>query len=131
VPGHGAGAIIAFAVGTAAAAGRLCFDAIVQRDAPDADYGRAFAGFETRFQLAWVVGALIPVVVTIPRDVGFAAIAILSSVAAASYLTGRRPWAWLAPRVRAWVGSKIRRRSLREVDAGEPEPRGIDLGGGR
>ena len=37
---------------------KLSFDAIVQRDAPDANQGRSFAKFETRFQLAWVSAAL-------------------------------------------------------------------------
>jgi len=47
----------ALVVGFGASAGRLAFDAIVQRDAPDANFGRSFARFETRFQLLWVIGA--------------------------------------------------------------------------
>jgi MFS family permease len=87
-------AFLAGFVGVAASAGRLCFDAIVQRDAPDADRGRSFARFETRFQLAWVLGAFVPVVYTMALTVGFAVIAIACTVAAATYLTGRRvPWA--------------------------------------
>ena len=42
-----------------AAAGRLGFDSLLQRDGPDAVRGRAFAKFETRFQLVWVVGGMI------------------------------------------------------------------------
>ena len=38
---------------------KLAFDSIVQRDAPDANRGRSFAKFETRFQIIWVVGALL------------------------------------------------------------------------
>ena len=45
-----------------AAAGRLAFDSLLQRDGPDAARGRAFAQFETRFQVAWVVGALFGIV---------------------------------------------------------------------
>jgi hypothetical protein len=87
-------AFLAGFVGVAASAGRLCFDAIVQRDAPDADRGRSFARFETRFQLAWVLGAFVPVVYTMALTVGFAVIAVACTVAAATYLTGRRvPWA--------------------------------------
>jgi MFS family permease len=86
-------ALLAGFLGIAASAGRLCFDAIVQRDAPDADRARSFARFETRFQLAWVLGALIPVVVSMPLTFGFGVIAIACTVAAATYLTGRRvPW---------------------------------------
>ena len=69
------------------------FDAIVQRDAPDADRARSFARFETRFQLAWVLGAFVPVVIHMPRSAGFAILAITCTVAAATYATGRRrPW---------------------------------------
>jgi hypothetical protein len=84
--------MLAFAMGVAASAGRLCFDAIVQRDAPDADKGRSFARFETRFQLAWVLGALVPVALSVPTEVGYGIIAIVATVAALSYLTGRQPW---------------------------------------
>ncbi len=50
--------------------GRLAFDSLVQAHAPDVDRGRAFAGFETRFQLAWVVGAVGPVSVRVPGWMG-------------------------------------------------------------
>ena len=53
--------VLAVAVNFAAAVGRLAFESIVQRDAPQANRGRAFAQFETRFQLAWAVAGLIPV----------------------------------------------------------------------
>jgi MFS family permease len=92
--GRPAAAMLAGAVGLAASAGRLCFDAIVQRDAPDADQARSFARFETRFQLAWVLGAILPVAVTMPRSVGYAGLAVVTTIAAATYATGRRlPWA--------------------------------------
>ena len=92
--GRPAAAVLAAFVGIAASAGRLCFDAIVQRDAPDADRARSFARFETRFQLAWVLGAFIPVIHAMPLTFGFAVIAVVATVAAATYATGRRvPWA--------------------------------------
>lgn len=91
--GRPAAALIGGFVGVAASAGRLCFDAIVQRDAPEADHARTFAKFETRFQLAWVLGALPPVAVSMPRPVGYVALAVVCTVAAATYFTGRRvPW---------------------------------------
>jgi hypothetical protein len=82
-------AFLAFTVGVAASAGKLCFDAIVQRDAPHANQGRSFARFETRFQLAWVIGAVIPVAVVVPLDAGYIGIAIVAAVAAVLYLTRR------------------------------------------
>jgi hypothetical protein len=78
--------LLAAAVGVAAGAGKLAFDSIVQRDAPDAIRGRTFARFETRFQLAWVLGAALPVVVRIPRTLGMLLIALAAAVAFATYL---------------------------------------------
>src|SRR4051794_36716866 len=59
-------AISSLAVAVGAATGRLAFDSLLQRDGPDAARGRAFARFETRFQVAWVIGALIGI---IPQNV--------------------------------------------------------------
>jgi hypothetical protein len=115
VGGRPGAAVLAFVVGVAANAGKLGFDSLVQRDAPDAAQGRAFARFESEFQLAWVAGALLPVVVTIPQRVGFFMLAVGLGVAALMYVTGRRA-------LRAGPSSGG------EVDAGEPEAGGVDLG---
>ncbi len=90
IGGRPAAAVLAGAVGAAAGAGKLAFDSIVQRDAPDAVRGRTFARFETRFQLAWVVGAALPVAVRIPSGTGMALLALTSAVALSSYLAGLR-----------------------------------------
>jgi hypothetical protein len=82
--------LLSFVVGLGAAVGRLAFDAIVQRDANDANRGRAFAQFETRFQLAWVAAAFVPVIATIPGWLGFAIVGGLGAFAVASYLVGAR-----------------------------------------
>lgn len=83
--------ITAFMVAVAGQAGKQSFDAIVQRDAPKANLGRSFSRFESRFQLAWVFGALIPVVVPLPSQIGFGLIAAASAFAAVSYWLGRNP----------------------------------------
>jgi len=88
--GRPGAALLAGVLGVAASTGRLAFDAIVQRDAPDADQGRTFAGFETRFQLAWVAGALVPVVIPTPLGAGFLGVTIASAAAAIAYATGRK-----------------------------------------
>jgi hypothetical protein len=80
---------IALMVGVGAAAGRLAFDAIVQRDAPDANFGRSFARFETKFQLLWVIGGFLPVIVPIPARLGFVLVALAAGFAAYAY---RRAW---------------------------------------
>jgi hypothetical protein len=81
-------AVLSFVVGGTSTTGKQAFDAIVQRDAPDANRGRSFARFETRFQLFWVIGALIPIVIPIPIELGFAIIAAVASFALISYLVG-------------------------------------------
>jgi hypothetical protein len=95
----------------------------VQRDAPDAAQGRAFARFEAEFQLAWVGGALLPVALRIPERVGFFVLMLGCGLAALTYVTGRRALAPAAGAAPASVGG--------EVDAGEPEAGGVDLSGRR
>jgi hypothetical protein len=84
-----AGALVA----AGAAGGRVAFDSLLQRDAPDAVRGRSFARFETRFQITWVVGALIPVAIPpIYRDlrVGLFALALALAFSGLSYAAGMR-----------------------------------------
>jgi hypothetical protein len=83
-------AAVAAGVGLGASAGRLAFDALVQRDAPDAIRGRSFARFEAGFQLVWVVGALLPVVVPTPLRQGFDVIGISALAAAVGYMAAGR-----------------------------------------
>ena len=86
-------AILGSCVGFAAGGGKLAFDSILQRDAPDANRGRAFARFETRFQVTWVIGALIPVAITMSASVGFALVLTLAVIALTSYVIGRLAYA--------------------------------------
>jgi MFS family permease len=81
--------ITAFAVALGAAAGRLGFDSIVQRDAPDAIRGRAFARFETRFQLVWVFGGLLGII-PMSRQLGLIILASSAAFAGVSYVLGMR-----------------------------------------
>ncbi len=77
-------------VNMAAAVGRLGFDAIVQGHAPDANQGRAFAQFETKFQLGWVMAGIVPVLISIPGWLGFAIVGALSAFAMVTYLGSMR-----------------------------------------
>jgi len=92
-------ALVAFVVGVAGSAAKPAFDALVQRYIPSAAQGRAFARFETRLQLVWVLGALFPVVVHLPLGAGDTIIAATAAVAGLSYLTSRRALRhrWVAP----------------------------------
>lgn len=93
--GLAAATALATAVGLAASAGKQAFDSIVQRDAPDAIRGRTFARFETRFQVVWVVGAILPVGLIITGTTGMylisaaAALAFISYAGGMAALTGR------------------------------------------
>ena len=117
-------AVLAFvmSVGFAAGLGKLSFDAIVQRDAPRANQGRSFARFETRFQLFWVLGALIPVIApngVLPLRAGLIILALSSGIAAFLYLGGlialargkRTPSRVIADQV--WTEARYRKLSSR------------------
>lgn len=90
-------AAVTGAVGLGAAVGKLAFDAIVQRDAPDAVRGRSFARFEAGFQLVWVAGALLPVVAPTPLSRGYDVVGIASLAGAAAYALSPRIIASLRP----------------------------------
>lgn len=83
---------LGFTMAAGASAGRIAFDSLVHRDGPEHLRGRAFARFETRFQLAWVAGALVPVVMLswLNRRWGFFVLALLLSFAGLSYVAGLR-----------------------------------------
>ncbi|MEQ8841985.1 MAG: MFS transporter [Acidimicrobiales bacterium] len=81
-------ALLAFIVSMGTVTGKLSFDALVQRDAPDANYGRSFARFEARFQLAFAAGAFVPVMVRMGVQVGSWLVATVLGVALFSYIAG-------------------------------------------
>ncbi len=83
-------AVIALAVGLSSAVAKPSFDALVQRHVRESLQGRAFARFETRFQLMWVVGSLVPVVLSLPVAAGSLVMAATSAVGAVSYMSSRR-----------------------------------------
>jgi hypothetical protein len=85
-------AILGGAVGVASTAGKLAFDSIVQRDAPDANRGRLFAKFETRFQLIWVVGSMLGLIPLGELRLSFVAVALVSGFATFSYIVGLAAW---------------------------------------
>jgi predicted MFS family arabinose efflux permease len=123
--GRATAALLSMIVGFSAALARLAFDSIVQRDAPDANRGRAFARFETRFQIGWVIAAFIPVVITIPSWAGFAAVGLVAAFAMVSYIGGAR---YLRRRgelpeklsARAWHEVQRRRVERRAGNDGAP-----------
>jgi hypothetical protein len=91
-------AVVALAVGAASAMAKPSFDALVQRHVRESNQGKAFARFETRFQLMWVVGSFVPVVLSLPMAAGSLIMAVTAAVGAASYMSSRRALA-RSPRV--------------------------------
>jgi Major Facilitator Superfamily len=81
--------VLAGVLNLAAALGRLSFESIVQRDAPGANQGRAFARFESRFQLAWAIGAFLAVAIQVPGSVGFLIVGVVAAVTVL-YVIARR-----------------------------------------
>ena len=71
--------VLAGIVGFSAAIGRLAFESIVQRDAPEANQGRAFASFETRFQFAWAAAAFLAVAIQAPGAIGLLIVGVVAA----------------------------------------------------
>jgi hypothetical protein len=80
--------MVAFALGVGGSSGRAGFDSLVQRDAPHSLWGRSFARFEAYFQLAWVLGAFVPVLVTISPGIGMLVLALICGGGGFAYLAG-------------------------------------------
>jgi hypothetical protein len=81
--------VLAGVLNLMAALGRLNFESIVQRDAPGANQGRAFAVFETRFQLAWAIGAFVAVALQASGTTGYLIVGVVAA-GASIHLFGRR-----------------------------------------
>ncbi len=90
VGGSRAAIAVAVVVSFSAAICRLSFESIVQRDGPATNRGQAFARFETRFQLGWVVAAVLPVLLEIPGSVGLLLVGAVCAAAVMNYVAGIR-----------------------------------------
>lgn len=108
--------VLAFTVSSGAGMGKLAFDSLVQRDAPDANHGRSFARFEARFQLAFAVGAFFPVMIPLGITVGSWFVAGAAGFAAFSYLVGKPGRAGLRRRIPPVPGLGHLQRSVAGVD---------------
>ena len=84
-----AAGILAFAFGVASGASKVAFDAVVQRETPEGGRGWAFARYESILQLAWVAGALVPLLVTIGPAAGVVAVRLVANAIALIFVFGR------------------------------------------
>jgi MFS family permease len=112
--------VLAAVLNLMGALGRLNFESIVQRDAPGANRGRAFAVFETRFQLAWAVGAFVAVALQVSGTIGFLIVAAVG-VGASIHLLGRGRGAATRPVSRQQPG-RARGRAPRSRSGSERPP---------
>lgn len=69
--------------------GRLAFESVVQREAPDANRARTFVRFETLNQLAWVGLGLVAVILTLPGAVGFAVVGVVCMAGSVYFFVNR------------------------------------------
>ena len=77
-------------IGAMAAIVSPSFDAITQRHVPEGARGQTFARFAVRQQLSWVIGAIIPVAISLNFGDGDAFLSVMAFVMATSYVIGRR-----------------------------------------
>jgi MFS family permease len=82
--------VAAATIASATACGRVAFDSLLQRDGSEAVRGRAFARFETRFQLVWVAGGVGAVVFPGGGRGGIFVVAVVFLFAGLSYVGGFR-----------------------------------------
>ena len=94
--GLGAACVLSLVVANSTSVGKMAFDSLAQRDSPPSDHGRIMARFEAGFQLVWVLGALMPVRISIPLRFGAIMIALTATVVAVVY--GFGGWAALRRR---------------------------------
>ncbi len=78
--------VAAATVAAATACGRVAFDSLLQRDGAESVRGRAFARFETRFQLVWVAGGVGAVVFPGGGRGGIFVVAVVLLFAGLSYV---------------------------------------------
>ena len=77
--------LYAFLAGAATEFGRLAFQSLMQRAAPEGALGRVFVRYEVFFQLAWVAGAFVPALLPIDFRFGILLLAAFYGVLGAAY----------------------------------------------
>ncbi len=82
-----AAASLAAAAGFAWGTAKLAFDGLLQRHVPATGRGAAFTRSETLFQLAWVVGAVIPTGIPLPTSIGLVLAGLAALTAQVVYVS--------------------------------------------
>jgi hypothetical protein len=82
--------VYAFVAGGTTELGRLAFQSLMQRAAPEGAMGRVFVRYEVVFQLAWVVGAFLPALIPITFRAGILLLAAFYLTLALVYVLRAR-----------------------------------------
>lgn len=82
-----AAAFLAAAAGFAWGTAKFGFDGLLQATVPEEGRGRAFTNAETFFQVAWVVGALIPVLPVVPVALGLSIAGLMALAIQVVYIS--------------------------------------------
>lgn len=82
-----AAAALAAAAGFAWGTAKLAFDGLLQRHVPAHQRGAAFTRSETLFQLAWVLGALVPAGIPLPTGIGLVLAGLAALAAQVVYVS--------------------------------------------
>lgn len=82
-----AACVLAAAAGFAWGTAKFAFDAMMHTTLPASARGRAFTNSETMFQIAWVIGALIPVMPFWPTELGLSSAGVLALVIQVAYVS--------------------------------------------
>ncbi|MGH3923860.1 MAG: MFS transporter, partial [Pseudonocardiaceae bacterium] len=83
-------AVTAAVAATCSAIAKVCLDAVIQRDMPEASRASAFGRSETVLQLAWVTGGALGVLLPPTYWIGFASVSVLLGAGLAQTLLARR-----------------------------------------
>ncbi len=90
VPGIAAAAVTALVAATGSALAKVCLDAVIQRDVPEASRASAFGRSETVLQMAWVLGGALGVLLPPIYWIGFASVSVLLALGLAQTVLARR-----------------------------------------
>ena len=82
--------VLVLVFGVASGAAKVAFDSIVQTELPEGARGWAFARSESTLQMAWVGGAIAPLLIPIPAGPGVFVAGVAAQVLALLYVAGRR-----------------------------------------
>lgn len=82
-----AAAVLVAAAGFAWGTAKFAFDGMMHTTVSESDRARAFTNSETIFQIAWVIGALIPVLPFWPRELGLFSAGVAALVIQVAYVS--------------------------------------------